>query len=53
MMIEGALQIAHRLYALRKKRERLDSIYMKLVAKATKIADEINAIDKEIKSLEY
>ena len=52
-MIEGALQIMHRLYALRKKRERLDSRYMKLVAKSVRIADEINAIDKEIKSLEY
>ena len=52
-MIEGALQIMNRLYALRKKRDRLDSIYMKLVSKAAKIADEINAIDKEIKKLEY
>jgi len=52
-MIEGALQIMHRLYALRKKRERLDSRYMKLVAKAAKIADEINAIDKEIRMLDY
>ena len=52
-MIEGALQIMHRLYALRKKRERLDSRYMKLVAKAVKIADEINAIDKEIRMLDY
>ena len=52
-MIEGALQIMHRLYALRKKRERLDSRYMKLVAKAAKIADEINAIDREIRMLDY
>jgi len=52
-MIEGALQIAHRIYELRKKRDRLDSRYQRLMSKAVKVADKINKIEKEIHMLDY
>jgi len=47
-MIEGAMQIINRRAYLSKKLERLDAKYMRLVAKAARVADEINVVIKEI-----
>ena len=52
-MIEGALQIAHRLHKLRKKRDRLLIRYYQLRSKEVKVCDEINRIQKEIRMLDY